>query len=140
LSLYISIIWICFGFRYSNFEFMENFLYFSREIFTKSPLFMQNKPNFPLFSPKIEDFIKKQTQFKPNSNPILAQKSGWQTQTNPIQTQFKDQIYTKRGRAKNNNTQAALFPFTSDCPWCYNYSIRNIHIVTENSMKGTGDE
>jgi hypothetical protein len=33
---------------------------------------MQNKPNFPLFSPKNEDFFKKQTQFKPNSNPIKA--------------------------------------------------------------------
>jgi len=33
---------------------------------------MQNKPNFPLFSPENEDFTKKQTQFKPNSNPIKA--------------------------------------------------------------------
>jgi hypothetical protein len=48
---------------------------------------MQNKPNFPHFSPEIDDFFKKQTQFKANSNPILAQKSGWQTQTNPKQTQ-----------------------------------------------------
>jgi len=47
-------------------------------------LFMQNKPNFPHFSLENEDFAKKQTQFKPNSNPILAQKSGWQSQTNPI--------------------------------------------------------
>jgi len=68
-------------------------------------LFMQNKPNFPHFSPENEDFTKKQTQFKPNSNPIkanfgpkirvakpiqsqtnpiLGQLQGWQTQTNPI--------------------------------------------------------
>ena len=51
-------------------------------------LFMQIKPNFPHFSPENEDCAKKQTQFKPNSNPILAQKSGWQSQTNPIQSQF----------------------------------------------------
>jgi hypothetical protein len=31
---------------------------------------MQNKPNFPHFSPEIDDFFKKQTQFKANSNPI----------------------------------------------------------------------
>jgi hypothetical protein len=72
-------------------------------------LFLQNKPNFPNFPPKNEDFAKKQTQFKPNSNPIqtqfsildvsslaslsgakpiLGQYQGWQTQTNPKQTQF----------------------------------------------------
>jgi hypothetical protein len=44
---------------------------------------MQNKPNFPHFSTKNEDFAKKQSQFKPNSNPILAQKSGWQSQFKP---------------------------------------------------------
>jgi 5'-methylthioadenosine phosphorylase len=51
-------------------------------------LFLQNKPNFPHFSLKNEDFTKKQTQFKPNSNPILAQKSGWQTQFKAKQTQL----------------------------------------------------
>ena len=35
-------------------------------------LFMQNKPNFPHFSLENEDFAKKQTQFKPNTNPIKA--------------------------------------------------------------------
>jgi hypothetical protein len=35
-------------------------------------LFMQNKPNFPHFSLENDDFDKKQTQFKPNSNPIKA--------------------------------------------------------------------
>jgi hypothetical protein len=34
-------------------------------------LFLQNKPNFPHFSLKNEDFTKKQTQFKANSNPIF---------------------------------------------------------------------
>ena len=34
--------------------------------------FMQNKANFPHFSPKNEDFAKKQTQYKPNSNPNKA--------------------------------------------------------------------
>jgi hypothetical protein len=31
---------------------------------------MQNKPNFPYFSPENEDYAEKQTQFKPNTNPI----------------------------------------------------------------------
>jgi len=35
-------------------------------------LFLQNKPNFPHFYPKNEDYAKKQTQFKANSNPIKA--------------------------------------------------------------------
>ena len=33
-------------------------------------LFLQNKPNFPHFSTENEDYAKKQTQFKANSNPI----------------------------------------------------------------------
>jgi len=33
-------------------------------------LFMQNKANFMRFSPKNDDFTKKQSQFKPNSKPI----------------------------------------------------------------------
>jgi len=66
-------------------------------------LFMQNKPNFLHFSLKNEDFTEKQTQskpilaqksgwqsqFKPNSKPILGQKSGWQTQTNPMESECK---------------------------------------------------
>jgi hypothetical protein len=40
-------------------------------------LILQNKPNFPHFSLKIEDFVQKQSQNKPNSNPK-------QTKSNPI--------------------------------------------------------
>jgi len=50
-------------------------------------LFMQNKPNFPRFCAKNEDFAQKQTQFKPNSKPIKANQSQFkpnQTQSNPI--------------------------------------------------------
>jgi hypothetical protein len=39
-----------------------------------SSVFMQNKPNFPYFSAKNEDYTKKQTQ------------------TNPIQTQYKPNL------------------------------------------------
>ena len=49
--------------------------------------FMQNKPNFPHFSPENEDCAIKQTQFKPNTKPIKANiclKIRGQTQTNPI--------------------------------------------------------
>ena len=64
-------------------------------------LFMQNKPNFPRFCAKNEDFAQKQTQFKPNSNPI-------QTQSKPIQTQFKPNFnpnMPKTNPIKPNQTQ-----------------------------------
>jgi len=48
-------------------------------------LFMQNKPNFPHFSPKNDDFTKN----KPNSNPIQTQFNPIQSQLKPKQTQFK---------------------------------------------------
>jgi hypothetical protein len=51
-------------------------------------LFMQNKPNFPHFSPEKEDFAKKQTQFKPNSNPIKANFRLISGLAKPKQTQF----------------------------------------------------
>jgi hypothetical protein len=34
---------------------------------------MQNKANYIRFSPENDDFTKKQTQFKANSNPIQSQ-------------------------------------------------------------------
>jgi hypothetical protein len=49
-------------------------------------LILQNKPNFPHFSPKIEDLSKKQTQ----TNPI-------QTQSNPI--------FTHRSTAEDGQTK-----------------------------------
>jgi hypothetical protein len=48
---------------------------------------MQNKPNFPHFSAKNDDLTKKQTQFKPNSNPIKANFGPEIRGANPIQTQ-----------------------------------------------------
>ena len=36
-------------------------------------LFMQNKPNFPQFSPENDDLTQKQTQYKPNSKPKQTQ-------------------------------------------------------------------
>ena len=54
-------------------------------------LIMQNKPNFPRFCAKNTGLEEKQTQFKPNSNPIkansnpiLSQMRRKQTQSNPI--------------------------------------------------------
>ncbi len=47
LNLYISVICICFGFRYSDFVFRQSWpLYICRERSTNQLLFMQNKPNF----------------------------------------------------------------------------------------------
>ena len=49
---------------------------------------MQNKPNLCPFSPKNADSTKKQTQFKPKTNPFLPPKTSLATETNPIQTHF----------------------------------------------------
>ncbi len=52
LNLYISVILICFGFRYSNFEFFaENYRIYHHKESTKEFVrnfrqIMQNKPNF----------------------------------------------------------------------------------------------
>jgi len=50
---------------------------------------MQNKANFRPFRPENSDFTKKQTQFKPNTNPIQANSDPIKAKTNPIQTQSK---------------------------------------------------
>jgi len=57
---------------------MMNYQYAIRSTLRKDQraqknLFMQNKPNFPRFCAKNEDFAQKQSQFKPNSNPIQSQ-------------------------------------------------------------------
>ena len=51
-------------------------------------LFLQNKPNFPHFSPENVCLTKKQSQFKANSNPIKADFNAKQSQFKPKQTQF----------------------------------------------------
>jgi hypothetical protein len=48
---------------------------------------IKNKPNFPHFSTQNDDFAKKQTQFKPNTKPILAYYEVWQSQNKPEQSQ-----------------------------------------------------
>jgi hypothetical protein len=52
-------------------------------------LFLQNKPNFPHFSPKNEDFTKKQTQNKPNQSQFWANIKGGKAK----QSQFKAILY-----------------------------------------------
>jgi len=46
---------------------------------------LQNKPNYPRFSPENNDFTKKQTQFKPNQSQFWAKNQGGK----PKQTQFE---------------------------------------------------
>jgi hypothetical protein len=105
LNLYISVIWICFGFRYSDFEFLPiyicrecstNQLFFNKQTqFTKCPF----KPNFlynnDLYNFKQSDESQKQTQFKPNqtqfkpiSMPIKAKQTQFKPKTNPICSPF----------------------------------------------------
>ena len=53
----------------------------------------------------------------------------------PIRVPISKSLLTRRDRNKNNNSQIELFPFTSNYPWCYNYIVRNIHVVTEHSIE-----
>jgi hypothetical protein len=59
--------------------------------------FMQNKANFPYFSPGNEDYAKKQTQFKAKQTQFWANIKGVkakQTQFKPKQTQFIERVKT----------------------------------------------
>jgi hypothetical protein len=67
-------------------------------------LFMQNKPNFPHFSLENDDFDKKQTQFKPNSNPIKANFGQKIRVAKPIQTQNKPNL--SKNKANSNPMKA----------------------------------
>ncbi len=63
---------------------LSSALYLCRESSTNSPSFMQNKPNLCVFWAASGDCQEKQTQFKPNSKPICAGTSRYQSQSNPI--------------------------------------------------------
>jgi len=79
---------------------------------------MQNKPNFPYFSPGNEDYAKKQTQFKANSNPIKANfgpksrvSKPNKAKTNPIVARYG------QGKAYEKTTNFEIYPLciqTSD--------------------------
>jgi hypothetical protein len=66
-------------------------------------LFMQNKPNFPHFSLKNDDFTKKQTQFKPNQSQFL------QRLKMNINT-YDTKIYNNKTAAKRNKNKANSKP------------------------------
>ena len=51
-------------------------------------LFMQNKPNFPYFSPENEDCAEKQTQFKPKQSQFWLITEGNKAKTNPNKANF----------------------------------------------------
>jgi len=124
--------------------------------------FIQNKANFKnikigvsSFETSIYEILsawrgKKQTQNKPNSNPIPERPKmnvnifdtkaynnflrlpgektkPIQTQTNPISTSHLPQ----RAKVKHNYSPVALFPLTSSGLRCYNYSVSYIHIVKQ---------
>ena len=84
-------------------------LQLSRNLY-KSPLFMQNKPNFPdtqmsinIYCTKIysDDPAFRRGQNKPNSNPI-------QTQTNPIAAEAKMGVNVSFTRTCDNNPAPPL--------------------------------
>ncbi len=80
LNLYISVICICFGFRYSDFVFRQSWpLYICRESSTNHLLFMQNKANVKDAQINVNSYMKSiyekldiwlSGKNKPNSNPI----------------------------------------------------------------------
>ena len=79
LNLYISVICICFGFRYSDLVFRQSWLlYTCRGFSTNQPLFMQNKPNVNDAQINVNTYMKSKYEKldtwlsgknKPNSNP-----------------------------------------------------------------------
>ena len=54
--------------------------------------FLQNKPNFPHFYPENEDYAKKQSQFKANTNPIKPNFEPISRVANPI---FNPGVYPR---------------------------------------------
>ena len=49
-------------------------------------------------------------------------------------------FHSQRAKVEHNYSNLAIFTLTSSGLGCYNYNIRDIHIVTKHSMKGIGDE
>ena len=90
LRFYNDILWFTRGIYHPKRSLRKN----SYEIFSKK---CKTNPIFLHFSSKNDDFTKKQTQFKPNSKPILGQKQGSIMRTNPIQTQTKPNEVKQKG-------------------------------------------
>ena len=109
-------------------------------------LFMQNKPNFPHFSPENEDYAKN----KPNSNPIqtqskpiLGQYQGWQSQFKPnflssmsasllwSLSSVGAYLFFCRGSGTKTNTIFPPFFTFSSCTFNFSlYSIINLQFPT----------
>ena len=139
-------------------------LHLSRILY-KSALFMQNKPNLRRSQMNVRSYNTKdyenksswtlgenkpkQSQNKPNSNPIsempkmnvnISITKDYENKTafrriknkpnqSQFQTQFQHLLHPQRVRVKYNYLHVALFPFTSSGPRCYNDSVHNIHTV-----------
>jgi len=91
------------------------YLYKCRENSTNHPFLCKTNPIFPGFSPENDDFTKKQTQFKPNSNPIqsqtkpiLAQKQVLIMRTNPNKANFSLKINVQSGKQSQFKTCTQL--------------------------------
>jgi len=95
-------------------------------------LFLQNKPNFRPFPTKNEDYAKKQTQYKANSNPIKANfgpkmrvSKLKQTQSNPF---FKDYVYRKLYEKSPN---LGIYALSIRPSWSYNVMIIRNNFIKE---------
>jgi hypothetical protein len=84
-------------------------------------LFMQNKPNFLHFLLENVDFTKKQTQYKPNSNPIKANFGPISRVNKPNQSQFKANSNPIVAYEKTQKYEKTAVGF--HYPMCYDVNI-----------------
>jgi len=98
----------------AHFRHLSHFRHFKHssttvEIALQISSFLTNKPNFPHFSPKNDDFTKN----KPNSNPIQSQ---FDERVKLMQSVYLQRIMKKntemgqKNKAKTNPIQSQLFP------------------------------
>ena len=76
----------------------------SYEIFSK---FCKTNPIFPSFSPKNNDFTKKQTQFKANQSQFWPKNQGCKANSNPNKP---NQAYTRMSRLRTNKIALKIHP------------------------------
>ena len=139
LNLYISMICICFhrkvscgGFRTSNFGFMQDVLYSSRECSTNQTFYAKQTQFSHIFHPKTKISPKNKPNSKPiqsQSKPKLTQKQASIMKTNPIKPNFrkaKTNAFSRKGSFTFVFT--ILQKFTLD--WCLLVSLSGAKLIT----------
>jgi hypothetical protein len=79
--------------RYPTLAHFRHFRHsFNYNIFPDT-LILQNKPNFPHFSPENDDFTEKQTQFKPKQSQFKPKQTQFKPNSNPIFRKGKNESF-----------------------------------------------